>query len=102
MTGAQVNGWNMPDPGYLMPAINSSNRTWNATSGSVEQPGTYAVDPSLTGAGCYFLAGGVYDFKAGFTQNGDFVSNELRPPDEPNMAAAGQPNMTTLRSDLTG
>ena len=102
VTGAQVNGWNMPDPGYLMPPINSSNRTWNATSGSVEQPGTYAVDPSLTGAGCYFLAGGVYDFKAGFSQNGGFVSNELRPPDEPNMAAAGQPNMTTLRSDLTG
>ncbi|TME05330.1 MAG: pilus assembly protein [Chloroflexi bacterium] len=103
VSGAQVNGWNMPDPGYLSPPINSTSRSWNGTSGSVERPGTYTVDPSLAGgAGCYFLAGGVYDFKAGFSQNGGFVSNELRPPDEPNMAAAGQPNMTTLRSDLTG
>jgi hypothetical protein len=54
----------------------------------VEQPGTYGADPILTGkAGCYFLAGGVYDFKAGFTQNADFVSNELRPPDEPALTA---------------
>ena len=103
VSGAQVNGWNMPDPGYPSPPINSSNRTWNAASGSVEQPGSYTVDPALVGgSGCYFLAGGVYDFKAGFTQNGGFISNELRPPDEPNMAAAGQPNMTTLRADLTG
>ncbi len=103
VSGAQVNGWNMPDPGYLTPPINSSARTWNATSGSVERPGTYTVDPSLVGgAGCYFLAGGVYDFNAGFSQNGGFISNELRPPDEPNLAAVGQPNMTTLNGDLSG
>src|SRR5207245_8423456 len=98
-----VNGGNMPGPADASPTITSTTRTWNATSGSVEQPGAYTVDPALPGgAGCYFLAAGVYDFKAGFTQNGGFISNELRPPDEPNMAAVGQPNMTTLRADLTG
>ncbi len=96
VTGTQANGWTMPDPNYPMPTLNATSQSWSSTSGSVEQPGTYAADPSLTAtAGCYFLAGGVYDFKAGFTQNGGFVSNELRPPDEPNIAAAGQPNTTT-------
>jgi hypothetical protein len=84
VTGLQVDGWTMPDPGYAMPAIDSTARTWNASNGSTELPGTYANDPGLpASAGCYFLAGGVYDFSAGFTDNGGFVSNKLRPPDEP-------------------
>jgi hypothetical protein len=88
VTGAQVNGWMMPDPNYTMPAINDTSRSWSSTSGSVELPGTYAADPKLTGSsGCYFLAGGVYNFTAGFTDNGGFVSNDLRPPDEPNLTA---------------
>ncbi len=103
VSGSQANGFNIPDPGYPQPALNTTARTWNSTSGSTELPGTYAVDPHLTGgAGCYFLSGGVYSFTAGFTQNGGFISNELRPPDEPNMAAAGQPNITTLSVNLTG
>ena len=84
VSGSQANGWNMPDPNYAMPAIDSTPRTWSASNGSTELPGTYANDPGLpASAGCYFLAGGVYDFAAGFTDNGGFVSNELRPPDEP-------------------
>jgi hypothetical protein len=103
VTGAQANGWTMPDPNYTMPPINATSRSWNSTSGSVELPGTYAADPNLTGsAGCYFLAGGVYDLTAGFTQNGGFVSNELRPPDEPNMAATNQPNITTTTATYNG
>jgi Flp pilus assembly protein TadG len=104
VTGAQVNGWTQPDPGYVQPAIDATSRSWNSTSGAVEQPGAYASDPRLGGgAGCYFLAGGVYDFQAGFTQNGGFVSNELRPPDEASMVTAGQPNMTTTTgSPLSG
>jgi len=87
VSGTQANGWTMPDPGYPMPALNTDSQTWNSASGSVEQPGTYNADPKLTAsAGCYFLAGGVYDFNGGFTQNGGFVSNELRPPDEPALA----------------
>jgi hypothetical protein len=103
VTGSQVNGWTQPDPGFRPPALNATSQSWSSTNGSVEQPGTYASDPRLAGgAGCYFLAGGVYDFQAGFTQNGGFISNELRPPDEPSLAAAGQPNTTTTTSDLSG
>ena len=88
VSGTQANGWNMPDPGYGLPTFSTTSRTWNSTSGSVEQPGLYTVDPQLTGQSkCYFLAGGVYDFSAGFTDNAGFVSNELRPPDEPNITA---------------
>jgi len=100
VTGTQTNGWTMPDPNYPMPTLNPTSQTWSSTSGSVEQPGTYAADPRPNG--CYFLAGGVYDFQAGITEVGGFLSNELRPPDEPNMAAAGQANTTTLSTDLTG
>lgn len=100
VTGTQANGWTMPDPNYPMPALNTAPQTWSSASGSVEQPGTYAADPRPNG--CYFLASGVYDFQAGITEVGGFVSNELRPPDEPNMVAAGQPNVTTLSADLTG
>jgi Flp pilus assembly protein TadG len=103
VSGSQANGWTMPDPDFPEPPLNPANQTWNSTSGSVESPGTYGADPRLGGgAGCYFLAGGVYDFSAGFTQNGGFVSNELRPPDEPNLSANGQPNTTTLDGALTG
>ncbi len=59
VTGTQANGWTMADPGYPLPTLNVTSRTWNST-------------------------------------------NELRPPDEPNMAAANQPNVTTLNGDLTG
>ncbi len=96
VSGSQANGWTMPDPGYAQPPLNTATQAWSSTNGSIEQPGTYAADPKIAGgAGCYFLAGGVYTFQAGFTQLGGFISSELRPPDEPNMAAAGQPNTTT-------
>lgn len=103
VTGSQANGFNIPDPDYSVPALDPTSRSWSSTSGSTELAGTYSADPHLAGgAGCYFLAGGVYTFAAGFTDNGGFVSNELRPPDEPNLAATGQPNMTTLTAALSG
>jgi len=100
VSGTQANGWTMPDPGYPLPPLNANSQSWSSSSGSVEQPGTYTSDPRPSG--CYFLAGGVYNFKAGITENGGMLSNELRPPDEPNMVAAGVPNVTTLRVALTG
>jgi hypothetical protein len=101
VTGTQANGWTMPDPAFPEPTLNTSSESWDSASGSVEQPGTYASDPKLAGgAGCYFLAGGVYTWSAGFTQNGGFVSNELRPPDEPQLAAANQPIVTTTTSAI--
>ena len=103
VTGAQASGFNIPDPGFGQPALNSTARTWNSSSGSTQLGGTYAADPHLVGgAGCYFLAGGIYTFSAGFTDNGGFVSNELRPPDEPSLSANGTPNVTTLSSPLSG
>lgn len=96
VTGTEANGFTMLDPGFPAPSLNSATQSWNSANGSVEQPGTYASDPKLAGsAGCYFLAGGVYTWSAGFTQNGGFVSNELRPPDEPQLASGGRPNVTT-------
>ena len=54
----------------------------------VAAPGTYSADPRLTGsASCYFLDGGAYTWQGGLTQNGGFMSNELRPPDEPSLTA---------------
>lgn len=103
ITGTQTNGFNIQDPDFPQPPLNGTPRTWNATSGSVELAGTYANDPSISGGHpCYFLAPGVYTFTSGFTDNAGFMSNELRPPDEPNMVTAGQPNITTLRADLSG
>ena len=103
VTGTLANGWTMLDPGFPEPPLNATSRAWSSANGSVEQPGTYASDPKLAGsAGCYFLAGGVYTWRAGFTQNGGFVSNELRPPDEPNLSANGTPNITTTTSSLSG
>jgi hypothetical protein len=83
VTGTQIDGWTMPDPDYRMPTADPAARTWNAANGATELAGTYAADPHLpANAGCYFLGAGVYNFTAGFTDNGGFVSNELRPPDE--------------------
>lgn len=102
VSGSQVNGWNMPDPGYAMPPLNGANPNWNSPGCDGECPGTYLADPHLTGsAGCYFLESGVYNWSQGFTQQGGLVSNELRPPDEPNVYAAGTPNTATLTADLT-
>src|SRR5260370_37271678 len=80
VTGTQANGWTMPDPNYPMPALNPNSQSWNMTSGSVEQPGTYTTNPGLTAsAGCYFLAGGGYNFQTGLTQNGGFHSYQIAP-----------------------
>ena len=101
VSGSQVSGWNMPDPGYAMPALNAANPNWNSPGCDGECPGTYLADPHLSGsAGCYFLESGVYSFSQGFTQQGGLVSNELRPPDEPNVYAPGTPNTSTLTAPM--
>jgi Flp pilus assembly protein TadG len=103
VSGEQANGFNIPDPDYPQPALNATVRAWGSTSGTTELAGTYVADPHLTNSsGCYFLGGGIYDFAAGFTENGGFVSNVLRPPDEPNLVSNGTPNVTTLSANLSG
>src|SRR5205823_1479561 len=33
VTGSQVNGWNMPDPGFAQPALDTTSRSWSSASG---------------------------------------------------------------------
>jgi Flp pilus assembly protein TadG len=95
-SGVETNGWAMPDPGFPAPPINPAAQSWNSSDYNVvRSAGTYSGDPHLVGgAGCYFLAGGVYTFQSGFTIDGGLTSNELKPPDEP--------VVTSTRSALSG
>ena len=101
VTGTQANGWNMPDPNYPEPPLNVNPETWISTNGSTQVPGTYSSNVSLTGNNCYFVDGGVYDFANGFKLNGGFVSNELRPPDEPALVGTN-PYTTATSANLSG
>ncbi len=83
--GAEANGTPLPDPGFALPTLKMTSQTWASNDYSVIRlPGVYSSNVGLTSSDqCWFLAGGTYDFANGFKQNGGFVSNELRPPDEP-------------------
>jgi hypothetical protein len=78
--------------------VANGSQSFPPTRDNVElTPGVYAVDPAFSnnhgpassgysgdqGQQCWFLAGGVYEWLAGLTNDGDFISNELKPPDEP-------------------
>ena len=81
VAGSFRTGFRLADPGYPMPAVGGAQ---SLTSGNVVVlPGIYSAPPILVGGGCWFLSGGVYDFQWGAVNLGDFVSNELKPPDEP-------------------
>jgi hypothetical protein len=49
----------------------------------VLSPGSYSANPAIASGKCYFLSPGVYRWLGGYTNSGGFVSNELKPPDEP-------------------
>ena len=80
-------GYQYADPGFPLPTVVGAGQPDPSTTINVVlKPGTYAVDPSF-GSGpfsptCWFLAGGVYQWLSGYTNNGDLVSNELKPPAE--------------------
>jgi hypothetical protein len=86
IAGQTKSGYNFVDPNYPQPVV---------TGGSMGSPGdnvvlssgTYTADPAFNLSGsngrCYFLAGGVYLWQRGYSNYGSFVSNELKPPDEP-------------------
>ncbi len=82
VAGLTKSGYHFPDPNYAPPTVAGGSR---ATPGIdvVLSPGVYAVDPVLNNNQCWFLSGGVYEWQGGITNDGDFVSNELKPPDEP-------------------
>ena len=80
--GVTRTGYNFVDPRYPAPVVVGGAQPKPATTVTL-LPGTYAVDPLFNAGTCYFLSGGVYRWQAGYTNNNAFVSNELRPPDEP-------------------
>jgi Flp pilus assembly protein TadG len=81
VAGATRMGFRLPDPGYPVPPVAGGGQA--APSNNVElSPGSYAANPNIAGGKCYFLAAGVYGWSAGYTSNGGFVSNELKPPEE--------------------
>jgi hypothetical protein len=85
VAGQTKSGYNFVDPGYPPPAILGGGQGMPGNN-VILTPGIYTPDPGFTTHVCYFLPGGVYDWQAGYTNNSDFISNELKPPDEPNFA----------------
>ena len=80
VAGATRSGFHLADPNFPPPSVPGGGQ---AIGTSVTlRPGAYASNPNLTTGKCWFLAGGVYEWLAGYTNNADFVSNELKPPDE--------------------
>jgi len=79
--GTTISGYRLADPAYPPPAVLGGSQPAPAAN-TVLQPGSYATDPNLTSGKCWFLAGGVYQWLGGYTNTADFVSNELKPPDE--------------------
>jgi Flp pilus assembly protein TadG len=90
VAGATRSGFALAPPAFPAPVASGSQGL--PTSNVVLPPGIYASRPSLSGGHCWFLSGGVYELLAGATNSGDFVSNELKPPDEPD------PSSNTTRS----
>jgi len=80
--GTTRTGYALSDPNYPPPTVVGGSQSKPATNVLIAA-GTYAVDPSFASGTCYFLGGGVYRWNGGYTNSGAFVSNELRPPDEP-------------------
>jgi len=85
VAGATRSGYNFVDPNYSPPTVAGASQ---AAPGNnvVLSAGVYATDPAFSSSRCYFLGGGVYKWSGGYTNNGAFISNELKPPDEPNFA----------------
>ena len=83
VAGAVRTGYHFVNPQYPAPGPLGGSQTISGNN-AVLQAGVYGAFVSLSGAKCYFLSAGVYDFVAGFTNQAAHVSNELKPPDEPN------------------
>jgi Flp pilus assembly protein TadG len=75
-------GFTLADPNYSPPVVVGGSQS-RPGSNVIMGPGTYAVDPAFPFGTCFFLSGGVYKWQGGYTNDNAFVSNELKPPDEP-------------------
>jgi hypothetical protein len=86
VAGATRSGFRFVDPGYPAPVVVGGSQGTPNGSTVVLSPGTYATPPGFGSRDCWFLSGGVYAWQAGFSNTADLVSNELKPPDEPDPA----------------
>jgi Flp pilus assembly protein TadG len=82
VAGATRTGYTFVDPNYPPPSV-VGGAQGSPFDNVMLSPGDYAVDPAFRSGRCYFLIGGVYRWLSGYTNSGSFVSNELKPPDEP-------------------
>ena len=82
VAGSTYSGRPVSDPGYPPPAVTGGSQS-APNQDVVMFPGTYSADPNFSTARCYFLSAGVYKWQNGYTNGGGFVSNDLKPPDEP-------------------
>jgi len=89
VAGAIRSGYQLSDPNFPAPAVTGGSRGAPG-SNVVLQAGSYSANPSFGGGHCWFLSSGVYLWQAGYTNSADFVSNELKPPDEPSTANVRQ------------
>jgi Flp pilus assembly protein TadG len=84
VAGATRSGYRFVDPNFPAPSVGGGGRSVPAGGGAlVLSPGVYAGIPGFGNGFCWFLSGGVYDWQAGYPNTADFISNELKPPDEP-------------------
>ena len=95
VAGATRSGYHFVDPNYPPPTVAGGGVAFPNVAGNTRvelSPGIYATDPMLNnnhgggsnvGQQCWFLSGGVYEWLSGLTNDGDFLSNELKPPSEP-------------------
>src|SRR5487761_78932 len=83
VAGLVKSGYNYGDPNYPPPPVAGGSQP-RPGDDVVLFPGTYSSNPNFGDKLCYFLSSGVYKWQGGHTNNGGLVSNELKPPDEPN------------------
>ena len=83
IAGATHSGFRLADPNFPPPNVTGGSQGLPGAN-VVIQPGIYSGFAALNGRHCWFLSGGIYELLGGATNSGDFVSNELKPPDEPN------------------
>ncbi len=84
VAGATRSGYRFIDPSFPAPSVVGGGRSVPAGGGVLLlTAGVYAGIPGFGGGACWFLSAGVYDWQAGYPNTTDFISNELKPPDEP-------------------
>jgi Putative Flp pilus-assembly TadE/G-like len=82
VAGSTYSGRPVSDPAYPPPAVLGGPQSTPSLN-VVLNPGTYSANPNFITSLCYFLSAGVYKWQNGYTNGGGFVSNDLKPPDEP-------------------